>query len=158
AATSETVYYNPDNLMGGLTEVNSNGATTWFGDVTAEYRLPGDFVVNGLAVAGRDESFAIQNNGTLNPSSAYLALNGTTNTSGSPTQISIPGTSVAVTQALTPSNALDIWGQGASNQTSPAVLAALADNRSLTRNIASFQQARASLNGTIFPLPGGDVK
>ena len=158
AATSETIFYNPDNLLGGPTEVNANGATTWYGDVTAEYRLPGDFVFNGIAVAGRDESFSIQNNGTLNPSSAYLGLNGTTNTSGSLTQISIPGTTVAVTQALTPSNALDIWGQGASNQTSPAVLAALADNRSLTRNIASFQQARASLNGTIFTLPGGDVK
>lgn len=158
AATSETIFFNPDNLLGGPTEVNSNGATTWYGDVTAEYRLPGDFVFDGIAVAGRDESFSIQGGGTLNPSSAYLALNGTTNTSGSLTQVSIPGTTTVVTQPLTTANALDIWGQGAANQTSAAVRAAMTDNRSLTRNIASYQQARASLNGTLFSLPGGDAK
>jgi iron complex outermembrane receptor protein len=158
AATSETVFYNPDNLLGGPTGVNANGSISWYGDVTAEYHLPGDFVLNGIAVAGRDESYSIQNNGTLNPSSAYLALNGTTNTAGSLTQISIPGTSVAVTQPLTTDNALDIWGQGANNRTSSAVIGALSDNRSLTRNIASYQQARASLDGSLFSLPAGDAK
>ena len=158
AATSETVYYNPDNLLGGPTEVNLNGATSTFADVTAEYRLPGDFVVHGLAVAGRDESYALQNNGTLNPSSAYLALNGTTNTSGSLTQVSVPGTTTTVTQPLTTANALDVWGQGANNQTSQAVISSLLDNRSLTRNISSYQQARMSVDGTLFSLPAGDVK
>jgi iron complex outermembrane receptor protein len=158
APTSETIYFTPDNFLGGPATINDNGATSWFADLTAEYRLPGDFVLDGLVVAGKDESYTLQNVGTLNPSSAYLALNGTTNSSASLAQPSIPGTTTVVTQALTTDNALDVWGQGANNRSSQAVIDALLDNRSLARNIASYQQARLSLNGTLFSLPAGDVK
>ena len=157
-ATSETVFFTPDNILGGPTITNANGANSYFADVTAEYRLPGDFVANGIVVVGRDESYTLQAPGTLNSSSAFLALNGTTNNSGSLTQASIPGTTTSVTQALTTSNALDVWGQGANNGTSAATIAALLDNRSMTRNIASYQQARLGIDGTLLQLPAGAAK
>jgi iron complex outermembrane receptor protein len=128
-------------------------------DVTAQYRLGDNFVVDALISAGRDESYSLNTGGTLNSSAANLALNGTTNSSGSTTQPSIPGqATVVLNLPLTTANALDVWHVGSANQTSAAVKAALLDNRSLTRNVATFQQARLSTNGTLATLPAGDLK
>lgn len=75
------------------------------------------------ATVGASNSF-VRDTGRLNISAALLALNGTTNQSGSLTTLSFPATGLIVTQLpLTAANALDIWNTGAANRTSAAVRA-----------------------------------
>jgi iron complex outermembrane receptor protein len=160
AVTRESVYANLDPLLGGRGTYNLDGASTMYADMNAEYRVPGtDFAIDALAVAGKDDSYQRSVGGAVNPSTAYLALNGTANTGGSMTQVAVPNsTIVPLNLPLTSSNALDIWTTGPGNGTSVAVRNNIADSKNLTENIAGFEQFRLSTNGTAFDLPGGPLK
>lgn len=154
-ATSEVVRWDANSLLGPGTA--TNGADDAYGDVSANYQLGGGFELDALALLGRDDSFATSS-GTLNGSSATLALNGTTNSAGSLTAPSIAGTSTIVTNLpLTSANALDVWDL-ANNRTSPATLAALLNNGNLIRLVSQVQQFRVSVNGSPFDLPAGPVR
>jgi len=160
AITRESVYANLDPLLGGRGIYNLDGASTMFADMSAEYRIPGsDFVVDGLAVAGKDDSYQRSVGGAANLSSTYLALNGTSNTGGSTTQAAVANTTITpLNLPLTTANALDLWTVGSGNGTSAQVLSNIADSKSLTENIAGFEQFRLSTNGTVFNLPAGPLK
>lgn len=156
AATSETIRWDADGLVGPARAYN--GSDNVYGDFTAEYKIGDNFVVDFLALVGRDDSFS-RTEGTINSSVANLELNGTTNGGGSLTAPSIPGTSTIVTQLpLTTANALDVWGGPGANRTSAAALAMLTDNANLIRLVSTIQQYRLSTNGKLFSLPGGDVR
>ena len=155
-ATSETIRWDADGLLGPGTAFAA--ADTMYADMQAEYRLGDNFVFNVLALAARDDSQSGTYN-TLNQSVATLALNGTTNTSGSLTTASIPGTSTIVTQLpLTAATALDVWNPAASNLTPQSVITSLRDNANVLRKVFGVDQFRASTNGTAFDDWAGPVK
>jgi iron complex outermembrane receptor protein len=90
---------------------------------------------------------------------AMLALNGTTQTSGSTTASSIPGQNVVVLNLpLDETNALDVWNPIGSNQTNPLVLNRLYTNNTQNNNYNTFDQARLVLDGSLFDLPAGPVR
>jgi iron complex outermembrane receptor protein len=155
-SNNETVRWDADDLFGpGITR---NGSDTMYADANLAWHIGSNFVVNALAVAGRDDS-KMSTSGVINGSVANLALNGTTNSAGSTTQVSIPGTNVVVLGLpLTAANALDVWNPAATNKTSAAVRAALLDNGNLLRLVSRFQQYRVSIDGTLFDLPAGPVR
>ena len=96
--------------------------------------------------------------GALCSSCAMLALNGTTQSGGNTTATSIAGTNTVVLNLpLTTANALDVWNPAATNRTSKAVRQQLTQNDTITPFINDIQQYRASIDGTPFTLPGGDV-
>ena len=90
---------------------------------------------------------------------ATLALNGTTQSSGSTTASSVPGQNVVVLQLpLTTSNALDVWNTGAANRTNPLVMDSLYTANTQNNNYNTFNQFRAVVQGDLFDLPAGPVK
>ena len=158
AGDRQTVRFDADDLLGSGGALTQNNATDYYIAANFEYRLPKDFRLTALALYGREDSF-VGNNGQLCVSCANLALNGTTNTSGSLTQASIPATGQIVTQLpLTAANALDVWNVGTGNRTSASVRAALIDNVTQSRWFYSIRQARLGVDGNLFDLPGGAVK
>ena len=156
ASTTETIRWDSNALLGPGAYSFSN-AQTVYGDVNIEYKLFGDWTVDLLALAGRDDS-AVGFNGALNASAATLALNGTANTGGSLTQV-VPNTNIVYTQALTTANALDVWNPaGTTNRTSAAVINSLRDDAQNSHIISGMSQARLQAQGTLFELPAGPVK
>lgn len=156
ALKNETIYWDADSLLGPGTGFAT--AQTMFAEGNLEYRLNDNWTINLLAFAGRDDSTSGTYN-TLNTGVATLALNGTTNSGGSLTAISVPGTTQIITQLpLTAATALDVWNPAATNKTSSALIAQLRDSANTLEKIFSDQQFRASVDGTAFNLPTGPVK
>ena len=157
--TKETVYANLDSILGGRGTYNLDGASTMFASVTGEYKLFGDFVIDALAAAGKDDSYSRSTGGAANASSVDLALNGTGNSGGSTTTAAVANTTIVpLNLPLTTANALDVWNVGAANGTSAATIASIEDSKNLTENIAGFEQFRLSANGTAFDMPAGPLK
>lgn len=157
AGDRQTVRFDADALL-GPGAFSFNNATDYYLSGDFQYKLPHDWRLTALLMYGRENSY-VGNKGLLCGSCANLALNGTTNGSGSLTTPSIPGTSIIVTQLpLTTANALDVWNVGSANLTSAAVRAALTDNFTNSAWYYSAKQARIGADGALFHLPGGDVK
>jgi iron complex outermembrane receptor protein len=156
AATSQSVLWNADQLLGPGAKAYNNNSDFYISG-TANYKLPHDWRLSGLLVWGGEES-SVGNSGLLCVSCANLALNGTTNSGGSLTTPSIPGTNTFVTQTLTGANALDVWNPPGSNRTSAATLAQLTDTINSSVWYYNMGQARIGLDGELFKLPGGPVK
>jgi iron complex outermembrane recepter protein len=158
AATKQSIRWDADELLGPGAQSLDN-EIAMYGDIKAEYRLGDNFVIEALAVAGRNESNT-WSTGTINTSAADFALNGTTNSGGSLTTPSTPSlstTSGFITQTLNSSNALDVWDPAASNLTSQSVIAQLENNPNVNKQINGFEQYRLEVNGHLFELPGGPV-
>jgi iron complex outermembrane receptor protein len=155
-ATSQTVRWDADQLLGpGAYSIDD--AKDMYIDSTLDYRLFADWHLNLLALYGSEDN-NVASYGTLCGSCANLALNGTTNTGGSLTQPSVPGTNQLVLGLpLTTANALDVWNPAATNRTSAAVRQALTDSGSTSVWYYSTQQYRGSVDGTLFSLPAGEV-
>jgi iron complex outermembrane receptor protein len=156
-ATSQTIRFQADELLGpGARSFDS--ADNVFATVTADYRFLGDWRLSFLGLSGKDTSEALDSQSVCS-SCANLALNGTTNAAGSLTTISVPGTTTIVTRLpLTAANALDVWNPAASNRTSAAIRERLINNRSLTRAVDTINQARLSVDGSLFKMPAGEVR
>jgi iron complex outermembrane receptor protein len=155
-ATSETIRTDLNGLFpngaryGALSE-------TFYGHAEAQYKISDDWRVTAFAVVGVNTAKTTMT-GAICQACFLLALNGSTNGNGDQTVSAIPGKNVIVTQALTPANAVDVWDPLATNKTSPAVLAQLQDSRSEQEMRQVIQQYDITANGTLFKLPGGDVK
>jgi iron complex outermembrane receptor protein len=155
AATSETVYWDGDSLLGP-------GAYTTIGDATfyaspyATLKLFGDWEATAVGTFGettsRESIF-----GALNGSAVNLALNGTTNGSGSLTTPSVPGTSIIVTQALSAANALNPF-LISGNPTPASVLAGITNSTQTRISRHDISDVTLKMDGTVFNLPGGPVK
>lgn len=156
-ATSGTVRLNFDELLGpGATTEGKSEA--YYLSSGLKYKLGGDWSISGLAMFGVNTSSAT-NYDALCASCALLALNGTTNTNGVLTQVSIPGTTTTVLSLpLTTANALDPFRPAASNRTSPATLAGLIDHASWQRARQDIQQYQVKIDGSLLELPAGAVK
>jgi iron complex outermembrane receptor protein len=156
-AASQTIRWQADELLGPGAYSNF-GAESWYTSLNAEYRLNDNFRLTALAMIGQDKTTEVTR-GTLCTSCATLALNGVTASNGSLTTPSIPGTNIIITQLpLTAANALDVWNTGAANRTSEAVRARLVDNMSAQRGENVIKQFRAGVDGSLFTLPGGEVR
>lgn len=156
-ATSQTVRWSADELLGPGAH-NDVKAEVWAATATAEYRLTDSLRVTALGLIGHDRTNSMQV-GLLCGSCANLALNGTTNSAGNLTQASIPGTNIIVqTLPLTAANALDVWNPAATNRTSEAVRARLRDSRFIRISENLMKQARIGLDGSLFALPGGNLR
>jgi iron complex outermembrane receptor protein len=157
AGDRQTVRFSADDLL-GPGALSKDGARNYYVSGHAEYRFGRDFRLTALALAGRDDSYT-ESIGTLCGSCASLALNGTTNTGGSLTQASIPGTNILIQNLpLTAANALDVWNPTATNRTSAAVRARLTDSNQISRFFHRIEQARIGIDGPLFQLPGGAVR
>lgn len=155
SGTTETIRWDSTDLLGVARSMT--GSDTYMGVFTATYDLGNSWTLDGLVSVGRDVS-GTWSEGTLNQSSAMLALNGTTNGGGNLSLISVPGTDLVITQLpLTTANALDVWNSGGANRTSADVIKRLRDNDNLTQNEMGYQQYRVVLNGPIADAPAGAV-
>jgi iron complex outermembrane recepter protein len=156
-ATSETVYFDADNLLGRGAE-NQAGAKTFMVTPNAQLQLGGDWLGTLGATIGQNQS-TLQTVGALCTSCANLALNGTTNASGNPLTPSIAGTTTAVTDfPLTAANAIDVWDPAGSNRTSAALLSELTNSSSWQLTNQSIKDFSLKFDGSLFQLPGGAVK
>jgi iron complex outermembrane receptor protein len=156
AGDRQSVRFNADDLLGpgAFTTLNTTDVNV---SSDFEYKVNDRFRITGLALYGQNNTF-IGSDGTLNVSAANLALNGTTNGSGSLTAPSIAGTSTIVTTLpLTAANTLDVWNPVATNRTSAAVKARLIDNAQTTFGDFSIQQYKLGADGKLATLPGGDL-
>jgi iron complex outermembrane receptor protein len=156
-STTQTVRFSGDALFGPGAKIES-GEEHFFVNSQAEYKLSESWSVTAGATIGVSNSF-VRDSGRLNISAALLALNGTTNQSGSLTTISVPATGLIVTQLpLTTANALDVWNVGSANRTSAAVRARLTDTTTYRLTRQGMQNYRLQLGGDLFNLPGGAAK
>ena len=156
-STTQQVRFSGDSLLGPGAKIES-GEEHYFVNTKAEYKLSDAWSVTAGATIGFSNSF-VRDSGRLNVSAALLALNGTTNQSGSLTTISVPATGLIVTQLpLTTANALDVWNAGSANRTSAAVLARLTDTTTYRLTRQGLQNYRLQLGGDLFAMPGGTAK
>jgi iron complex outermembrane receptor protein len=156
AAASQTIRYDANQLLGPGAYIK-NTAPVWTGTLNAEYRITDSWRINAMFLEGQDRTAQVSV-GTLCQSCATLALNGTTNTSGSQTTV-VPGTTLTPLQLpLTAANALDVWNPVGTNRTSAAVLNTLTDSRSSISQVSNLQQLRVGADGTLFELPAGDLR
>jgi len=157
-ATSETVRFDPSNLLGTKSYISSS-VESMYANVKAEYKLSDTWQITSFMMAGLATSRTMPI-GALCNSCALLALNGTTNTNGVTTTPSIVGSTVTLLNTpLTSANALDPFNPAATNRTSPAVLAGLlATTGQFQQNRQELLQYNIKLDGTLLTLPAGDVK
>jgi iron complex outermembrane recepter protein len=144
-ATSATVRFQADELLGAGAHVDGQ-AETFYTMVKADYELNDNWSAEVGTVQGRDNTFQ-KNYGQLCVSCAYQALNGTLNGSGT-------GTATALTAAT----ALDVFNTGSTNRTSQAVRDKLTDSLQTRTGDQTINNVWATLNGSLFALPGGDVR
>ncbi len=154
-ATSESVLWDADGLLGPGAHTNASDET-FYVHPNATYKIAGDWQATASGTIGQTTSRQ-QIIGGVNAYVANLALNGTTNGSGSLTTPSIPGTNVFATQALTPANALDPFIV-AGNPTSAAVIKALTDSIQTRYTRHDIQDGKVQVDGSVFQVPAGAVK
>lgn len=155
-ATKETIRYDFNGLL--PPSVSRSGADYLYSDINADYNIDDNWHFTFLGLAGWSEGYTGPNTG-LCGSCVDLALNGTTNTSGSLTTPSIVNSNLILTQLpLTTSNALDVWNPVGTNRTSSAVLSELETGQSDTRAMWLMDQVRGNLTGSLFNLPAGPLK
>ena len=156
-ATSESVRFDGDELLGPGARTDS-GEQNFYVSGSAEYRLNDKWRFTAGGVVGSSDS-KLFTHGQLCSSCALLALNGTTNGGGNTTSPSVPGTTIVVLNTpLTAANALDVFHTGSGNLTSTAVRAALTDNVTLQTARDDLKDGTIKLDGSLFALPGGEVR
>lgn len=163
---SQTVRYDFDQLL-GTGAINHNGASNMVGDLGLAWDIGGDWGANFDLDVG--QSAVPQSTiGAVCAVCADLALNGTTNASGSAnttattSAMSDPnglGTIVGVTRPLTTLNALDVWDPpGATNKTSAATLKSLTDSTNYLNGTIGLVDLTAKVDGSILNLWAGPLK
>jgi iron complex outermembrane recepter protein len=156
-ATQQTIRFSGDDLFPDGSK-SVQGMEIFYGFANAEYELSDKWNVTAFAMAGVATS-SERNSGQLCSSCLLLALNGTTNSNGTLNQPAIPGTSLIIQNIpLTTANAVDVWNPRGTNRTSPEVLRRLQDSRNSQVARQVMQQYNLKLDGSLFPLPGGDVR
>ena len=152
---SETVYWDANALLGPGAHTNVSDET-FEQHLKATYKLTDSWqaVAEGTVGEVTSRQSII---GAVNGSATNLALNGTTNGSGSLTTPSVPGTSIIVTQALSAANALDPF-LTAGNPTPASVLAGIQNSTQTRLSRHDMEDATLKLDGSLFNLPAGPVK
>ncbi|UVO53124.1 TonB-dependent receptor domain-containing protein [Sphingomonas sp. SUN039] len=146
AITSATVNFSGDTLLGRGAQIIGVDET-FYGRLDAEYDISDTWRFNVGGLIGRDKS-SVETLGRLNPSGFQLALNGRA------TAV-LNGISTTVSQALTATNAIDVFG---GNGTQAGTLATLTDSRIYQVGDQTINNFYAKIDGDLFQLPGGPVK
>ena len=94
AGNSQTIRWDANELL-GPGRYQNNTAPVWTGTLNAEWRIDGNWRATAVFLEGQDRTAQVTS-GALCQSCATLALNGTTNTSGSLTAV-VPGTTLTPT-------------------------------------------------------------
>lgn len=129
---------------------------TIYSTVVAEYDVTDNWTVTLSDAFGWNRSDSTGVN-TFCSACALLALNGTAQLNGNPTQTNIPGQNVITTNLpLTVDNALDVWSSP--GQTSDLVANSLYRNNSQNENFNTFNQTKLDLQGALFDLPAGALR
>jgi iron complex outermembrane receptor protein len=164
ATGTETVRYDFNQLLGPGANTKF-GTEVVMGTVNLDIKLGGDWIASIDGLAGATQNFA-RTVGVICTPCANLALNGTTNASGSLTTSSTPvilATTNLTTRPLSVSNALNVWdGLGSAaaggNNTSGPVLTQLVDNNNFSQTRQNMNDLNIKAGGTIFNDGAGDVK
>lgn len=160
--SSEFVRYDFQQLLGNgaFTKTAQHQAIVTSG---LTWDLGGDREITLSGTAGQDFN-EVANEGVVSQAEAFLALNGTTNSTGSKTQNSQPnifglGSTTITTETLTTLNALDVWDPaGSTNKTSAGVIRSLQDGGTIQNADQGLQDVVLKFDGPIFDLPAGSVK
>jgi iron complex outermembrane receptor protein len=155
-ATSESIRFDANELFGPGGTTKAGEETAYFHG-SAEYKLGENWRATLGGTYGFNNSFTYQT-GSINSSSALLALNGTTNGAGNLTTPSINGTTTIITQRLTADNALDVFNTGSANRTSAATRARILDSDVTNRARQTLKNVTFKIDGDLFEGPAGAIK
>ena len=155
-ATSESIRFDANELFGPGATTKAGEETAYFHG-SAEYKLGENWRATLGGTYGFNNSFTYQT-GSINSSSALLALNGTTNGGGNLTTPSINGTTTIITQRLTADNALDVFNTGSANRTSAATRARILDADVTNRARQTLKNVTFKIDGDLFEGPAGAIK
>jgi iron complex outermembrane receptor protein len=156
-ATRESINYLAITPDGNYGEAESQSDIVYMTAV-ADYRINDAWSVTLSDAFGWNRSALNTVNGFCS-ACALLALNGTGQSNGSTTATDIAGQNViALNLPLTTANALDVWNPVETNRTSASVLRNLYRANSENTNYNTFNQIRLNVQGSLFALPGGDLK
>ena len=155
-ATSEQISWL--DLLSGNYGTNNSEEDVVYGTFVANYDVTPKWKLTFADAVGWDQSSLTSNN-VFCTACANLALNGTTQVTGSTTASDISNQNViALNIPLTASNSLDVWNAPGANLTSPAVYNSLYSYNTSNTNLNTFNQAKLSAEGPLFALPAGDVR
>ena len=155
--TTQTVNWNAEGIIpNAIAESTSDSLNS---TVRADWNIDDNWLLSLTDTFGSD----ISNDYTVGgfcSSCALLALNGTTNNSGSLTASSVPSVNTVALNSLplTAANALDVWSPPSTNKTSAAVRQTLVSGNSYRTSLNHFNQLTLGINGDLFRLPAGTVK
>ena len=137
------------------TQSASNDTFYAFGNI--DYKLTDTWSVKLSNSLGRSRSSSVSSDVFCGPC-ALLALNGTSQASGSLTASAVSGANVvALNTPLTAANALDVW-QPNGGRTSASLLQRLYSNNSSLTHWNSFNQTKLEIQGELFHMPAGPVR
>ena len=129
----------------------------FYGTAVLDYEINDSWSAKLSNSFGSSRSF-LGNNDTFCGACATLAVNGTTQTSGSTTASSVAGQNVvALNLPLTTANALDVWTPGASRSQANLVRGFYV-NDSENTNYNQINQTKLEFQGGLFTLPAGEVR
>jgi iron complex outermembrane recepter protein len=156
AATSEQISW-LDLLTGNYGTSNSEEDVV-YGTFRANYDVTSKWKLTFEDAVGWNQSSLTSNN-IFCSACANLALNGTTQVTGSTTASDISNQNViALNTPLTTANSLDVWHGLGGNLTSPSVYNSLYSYNTSNTNLNTFNQAKLSAEGPLFELPAGEVR
>jgi len=166
--TSEQISYDFTQLLAGEPATREKtGDTVAFTNIGLDWDMGHNWLFSLGATLGTDFDFDRISN-QLCSACAELALNGTTNQSGTANSSAATsaiidpfglGSVISETRVLNTTNALDVWHPaGPTNGTSQAVLDSLASGFSNTTATQAINDFTAQVQGPLFTLPGGDMK
>lgn len=156
-----------NDLLAGYPQAHTkSGANNVFANAEITGDLGGGW---SMTVGGTSASDTAWNRayGGICTACAELALNGTTNTSGTANTSTLTSaisdyyglaTITSVTRALTTLNAIDIWNPLATNKTSKTVLNELTASQTNQSANQTENEVRVKLDGGLFNLPAGQIK
>lgn len=157
--TQETISYDFNRLLGPGAQT-LNVQTNLMASLTADVELGHTWVGNFMYTVG-DPRFSTTTTGVVSAPNAYLAINGSAVPGGSLTGNLIGnalGSNTVVSRVpLTVNNAFNPFLAGAPG-TSAAVMASLLNGQSFSASERPLNDFVAKFNGTLFHIPGGDVK
>ena len=164
---SEFISVSLDSLLGGPGAYSKQNITNQFATFGLDADLGGQWALTIGSTLGSSSS-SNRSGGGLSTAEALLALNGTTNTTGSgvtgasSSALADPfglGTVVNVTRALTTANALDVWNPPSTNRTSASVLRSLTDSASNSVAYSNVEDVTIKVDGPLFdPWGAGTIK
>jgi len=137
---------------------NNYQNTTFYTTGVIDYKVTDKWSITASGALARSNSYQRGKN-TFCSTCATLALNGSPALNGTITSVlPPPGQTGTVSQALTTSNALDVWNGLGTNRTAASVWQYLYSNNTNNEHQNNMYQLKLEAQGELFDLPGGAVR